>query len=690
MPETDDVPGPADAPDLHRMSPRPQYSGRLELTWTNKPLRLLAHEDGSYEWVPASDYRVAEVRLLHDAGTVGKVHDEPERASDNLLIRGDALNALHSLNALPEFSAEYVRKVKLAYLDPPFNTGQAFSDYDDALEHSVWLTMMRDRLSLIKKLLSADGSIWVHLDDAEVAYARVLLDEVFGRDCFVTSVIWEKSDSPRNSARQFSTDQDYILVYSRAPDWRPYRLPRTADADAIYENPDDDPRGVWFPGDPFANKPYSKGLYEVVGPTGRTFKPPPGRYWRISEENFWKFDGEGRIYWGPNESARPSIKRYLSEVRDLVPRTLWRKEDVGSNRRSKNEMRKLFKGTASFDTPKPEALMERIMRVATHEGDLVLDCFLGSGTTAAVAQKMGRRWVGVERSRTNIETYAFPRLEKVVRGDDAGGVTKSITRKPVYELPKGVSAEDAAQFTSLLKKFANSALSDGLADDSDEPGEDDDGLAEDGEDVEVDGTDDEADLLPFDKTVDSSPGIVAFLAALRGAARTRKESTTLWEGGGGFRVLDVAPSMFEDDEGVVVIAEWAANTKLGEATAAQFGYTYAPDPPFCGRKGRFRLAVIDGNLSADVVTLLAGALGSKERLLVCGTSLDLDASQALRELSPGSEARKIPASIIAEYELSHRWRATAPPPGTSNGIADNEGVVKPGSAVDKAPEAKPV
>jgi adenine-specific DNA-methyltransferase len=179
------------------------YEGRLELTWTNKHLRLLAHDDGSYEWVPASDYRVAEVRLLRDAGTVGQVHDDAERAKDNLLIRGDTLNALTSLIELPEFAQEYVGKVKIAYLDPPFNTQQSFLQYDDALEHSVWLTMIRDRLLQIRTLLAPDGSVWLHLDHSEVHRARCAMDEVFGPGCFVAEIIWRSSDNSNNDAKQF-------------------------------------------------------------------------------------------------------------------------------------------------------------------------------------------------------------------------------------------------------------------------------------------------------------------------------------------------------------------------------------------------------------------------------------------------------------------------------------------------------
>jgi adenine-specific DNA-methyltransferase len=536
--------------------PADRYTGRLELTWTNKSERLLADTDGSYRWVAPADYRVAEVRLLHTAGTVGTAASERNRARDNLVIQGDALNALTSLARLPEFSHEYAGKVKLAYLDPPFNTQQSFLQFDDALEHSVWLTMMRDRLLQIRDLLAPDGSAWVHLDDSEVAYCRVLMDELFGRENFVATVIWEKSDSPRNSARQFSNDHDYILVYSKNPDWTPYRLARTAAANSIYSNPDDDPRGSWLPGDPYANKPYSRGLYEIAGPSGRTFRPPPGRFWRVSEERLRELNADGRVWWGPNGDARPSIKRYVTEVGDLVPRTLWLGEDVGSNRTSKNEIRALFPGVPAFPTPKPERLMERLIQIATKPGDVVLDCFVGSGTTAAVAHKMGRRWVAVERELETVKTFAVPRLTRVVEGTDTGGITTEVQ----------------------------------------------------------------------------------------------------WNGGGGFRILDVAPSMFRDDGGQVFLSEWATNGKLAEATAAQLHYNYEYDPPFCGRRGRSRLAVVDGVVNEGVVRLLTPALADSERLIVCGTAIDPAARDALRSLRPGSTVRKIPQSILQEYRSAARGR----------------------------------
>lgn len=251
------------------------YSGRLELTWTNKHLRLLAYDDGSYEWVLPSDFRVAEVRLLHDIVTVGEVGGEHDRARDNLLIRGDALNALTSLIELPEFEREYVGKVKLAYLDPPFNTQQSFLQYDDALEHSVWLTMLRDRLLAIKVLLSPEGSVWVHCDDSEQAYLKVMMDEIFGRGNFIATVLWQKVYMPKNSARHFSADHDYILVYAlNAEAWRPNPMARTETMNARYVNPDSDLRGPWKPGDLSARNYYSLGRYPVTTPSGRVIAGP--------------------------------------------------------------------------------------------------------------------------------------------------------------------------------------------------------------------------------------------------------------------------------------------------------------------------------------------------------------------------------------------------------------------------------
>jgi adenine-specific DNA-methyltransferase len=558
------------------------YHGRLELTWTNKDEALLWSEDGSYRWVPASDYRVAEVRLLHEAVAVGEVQEDSVRDRDNLLIRGDALHALTSLARLPEFQREYLGRVKLAYLDPPFNTQQAFEQYDDALEHSVWLTMMRDRLVQIRQLLRNDGSVWVHLDDAEAPYCRVLMDEVFGRQNFVATVVWQKNYASKNTARHFSVDHDYIHVYAKdAEAWEPARLARTDEMDARYLNPDNDPRGPWKPGDLSARNFYSLGRYAITTPSGRVIPGPPrGSYWRVSPKRLEEMRADNRISFGAKGEGVPAIKRFLTEVRQgRVPQTIWLNAETGHTQEAKKEIKVLVPDEEPFATPKPERLIKRVIDHGSEPGDIVLDCFLGSGTTAAVAQKMGRRWVGVERSVETIATFALPRLTSVVSGDDPGGITKDVG----------------------------------------------------------------------------------------------------WQGGGGFRVLDVAPSMFEEVEGTVVLADWATKGELAQGTAAQLGFEYVAEPPFSGVKGRSRLCVIDGLVTSQIAVLIASQLGERERVVICGTAISEDAKEALGGASAGSIIRKIPASILAEYRRGRRLfvRPTVQPQQTSPTLADAEPSAEP-------------
>ncbi len=243
-------------------------TNRLTLSWVGKDKALLNTADGGYEWVERDDPRVAEVRLLRQVQAVGET-------SGNLLITGDSHNAMQALCRTPEHAREYLGKVKLIYIDPPFNTGQAFTHYDDALEHSVWLTMMRDRLLLIRDLLSPDGSVWVHLDDAEMAYCRVLMDEVFGRANFVATVVWQKIHARNNTAQHFSAVHDFMLVYAKDRNQLVLgRVARTSASDSDFWNPDDDPRGRWRRSDLTASHPYGEGKYEVVGPHGEAFAPP--------------------------------------------------------------------------------------------------------------------------------------------------------------------------------------------------------------------------------------------------------------------------------------------------------------------------------------------------------------------------------------------------------------------------------
>lgn len=302
------------------------YHGRLELTWTNKDQRLLAREDGSYEWVSPADYRVAEVRLLDNAASMGDTHPEAERAHDNLLIRGDALNALTSLIRIPEFEREYAGKVKLAYLDPPFNTQQSFLQYNDALEHSVWLTIMRDRLVQVKTLLSPDGSVWVHCDDSEQAYLKVMMDEVFGRENFIAGIVWQKLTT-RDNRTDLSTTHDYILLYgSDRRQWSINRnlLPYGEEQLARYSNPDNDPRGPWMSDNLTAKAGPGRRrtqFYRIRLQSGREIDPPPGRCWLFTEDRLQEIIRDHRIWFRDGDSV-PRLKRFPGEVAGgLVPAT---------------------------------------------------------------------------------------------------------------------------------------------------------------------------------------------------------------------------------------------------------------------------------------------------------------------------------------------------------------------------------
>ncbi|SCC92977.1 putative DNA methylase [Thiomonas sp. X19] len=354
--------------------------------------------------------------LLHQEQTYGD-------AADNLLIQGDNLLALKAMIPF------YAGQVKCIFIDPPYNTQSAFEHYDDKLEHSQWLSMMYPRLVLLRDLLAEDGSIWVTIDDNEAHYLKVLMDEVFGRGNFVASVIWRKNYAPKSSARHFSVDHDYILVYAKAAaEWIPNPMSRSADQDVVYKNPDSDPRGRWRPDNLSARNPYSLGTYAVTTPGGRVIAgPPPGRYWAISHEKLVALDADGRIWWGKDGMNVPALKRFLNEVKQgRVPQTYWAWEDVGHTQDAKKEAVLLLPDDP-FGTPKPERLLQRILEIASNQDDLILDSFLGGGTTSAVAHKMGRRWIGIEMGE-HARTHCIPRLQKVIDGEQ-GGISEAVNWK---------------------------------------------------------------------------------------------------------------------------------------------------------------------------------------------------------------------------------------------------------------------
>lgn len=380
-----------------------QKTGRLELTWV-----------GKYD-----DKEIEPRLLLEDAS---KSYGSP--SNDNMLIHGDNLIALQSLQQ------DYAGKVKCIFIDPPYNTGSAFQQYDDGVEHSIWLTMMRSRLLLLRELLSEDGSIWIALDDNEVHYLKVLMDEIFSRKCFAGTVIWRSSDNSNNDAKQFSVDHNYILVYSKNEGWVTKKLDRNEQQQSHYSNPDNDPRGPWFDGNPISSpNPRPNLCYDIVAPNGNVIKPP--RYgWRWSEETLKEKMASGEIRFN---ATYTNIKRrtYLYEQKKLPPSSLWADlDDTGHNRQAKYEQKKLFpdrKKEDWFATPKPEKLIMKILRIATDEGDLVLDSFLGSATTAAVAHKMGRRWIGIELEQSAY-THCKPRMDMVIDGEQ-GGISKDVNWK---------------------------------------------------------------------------------------------------------------------------------------------------------------------------------------------------------------------------------------------------------------------
>lgn len=343
--------------------------------------------------------------------------------SENMLIEGDNLEALKAL--LPY----YAGRVKCVFIDPPYNTKSAFEHYDDNLEHSQWLSMMYPRLVILRDLLTEDGSLWVTLDDNEAHYFKVMCDEIFGRNNFISSFAWEK-DQGRRGDTDISSAHDHIFAYAKSREvWRKVRnlLPRTDDQTKRYKNPDKDPRGPWLQGDNGTAKSGSdKARFPIELPSGRVVIPPKGNFWRFSLENFETARAEGRVWFGNNGDRMPVIKRYLSEVQEgVVPRTWWPADMAGTNQSAKRDhLRKLLPDIEPFSTPKPEQLLHLIFQISTDPDDIVLDSFLGSGTTSAVALKMGRRWIGVEMG-DHARSHALPRLRKVIEGEQ-GGISKEV------------------------------------------------------------------------------------------------------------------------------------------------------------------------------------------------------------------------------------------------------------------------
>ena len=375
---------------------------KLELTWIGKDTPI----------------KVEPRILVHDP-----TKDYGAKTTDNMLIYGDNLLALKALEQ------DYAGKIKCIYIDPPYNTGSAFEHYDDNLEHSTWLSLMKPRLELLRNLLADEGSIWISIDADESHYLKVLCDEVFGRANFIDEVVWQRSYAPINLKKTLSRSHDYILVYAKCKTshFELNKIPRKEKQREMYKNYDNDPRGDWKSDNLSVGPAIEKNIYPITTPSGRVCYPPEGYSWRLSKERFEEYCADNRIWFGEKGSNVPSIKRFLSEVKQgVVATTLWTYEDVGHTQDAKKEIKVLFPNDKNpFDTPKPERLIERILTLGSNPGDLVLDSFLGSGTTAAVAHKMGRKYIGIELGE-HCHTHCIPRLQKVIDGTDQGGISKAV------------------------------------------------------------------------------------------------------------------------------------------------------------------------------------------------------------------------------------------------------------------------
>ena len=368
------------------------------------------------DWVNKNQAKTVSTQVPYHL--LKKEAEYGESASENMLIQGDNLLALRALMPF------YAGRVKCIYIDPPYNTQSAFEHYDDKLEHSQWLSTIYPRLVLLRELLHEDGSIWVSIDDAEMAYLKVLMDEVFGRNNYVTTISWQQRTT-RENRKTFSSNHEYVLVYSKKySGFTSVRndLDLTSSVKDRYKNPDKDPRGSWqsVSANAQAGHATSSQFYTLIAPNGKRHEPPEGRCWLYTKEKMDVEISNGNIWFGKDGNGAPRIKKFLSDVtKGLTPETLWFADDVGTNDFAKKHLLSLFKEEGLFDTPKPEELIARVIHISTNPSDLVLDSFLGSGTTAAVAHKMGRRYIGIEMGE-HAKTHCIPRLQKVIEGEQSG------------------------------------------------------------------------------------------------------------------------------------------------------------------------------------------------------------------------------------------------------------------------------
>lgn len=427
---------------------------KLELTWI-----------GKYDEKPNVEPRILIENSLYSYGTIETgVLPNGKTWNGNMLIHGDNLLALRALEQ------DYSKAVKCVFIDPPYNTGSAFEYYDDNLEHSIWLSLMRDRLIILKNLLSDDGSIWVTLDDNEVFYCKILMDEIFGRSNFVGSIVWEKADSPKMDPRYFSSRHDLMLVYAKNIELLHLHREKSDEIPEHYNKVDEHGRRYYLKPMRVMGGNVSESLYyPMIAPDGTEVWPISSKgqktCWRWSKK---KVEEEGeRIEWVNGNNGWSLYFRIYADTSKGTPiQTIWTHEEAGSNRTSKSEINALF-GTDTFDTPKPEKLILKVINACTDEGDLVLDSFLGSGTTSAVAHKANRRHIGIEMGE-HAYSHCVTRLKKIIDGLDNGGVTGKLGWKggggyKFYELAPSLLKKDAHGHLVINKEYNADMLAAAMA-----------------------------------------------------------------------------------------------------------------------------------------------------------------------------------------------------------------------------------
>ena len=399
---------------------------KLELTWIGKDKRprlepriFLEDKELSYQAQPATQ---TSTDLFSEQS------DAPQAFNDNLLIHADNLLALKALEQ------QYAGKVKCVFIDPPYNTGSAFTHYDDGIEHSMWLSLMRDRLELIRELLSNDGSLWISIDDNEAHYLKVLCDEIFGRKNFITSFIWRKVDSPNDNKVSVTPDHEYIFCYAKNNECISFKRKQDSSILDSYRKPDEESK---FPyRDRLLKKNGKSSLrsdrpsmfFPIQDPDGNDIYPihDDGRdaRWALGKTGVSQLIEKGLLIWKKREGGWvPYTREYAPQNPSRPWPTIW--NDLDTTRQTKAHLKYIYNNEISFDTPKPEDLISRIIDMSSEQGDLILDSFAGSGTTGAVAHKMGRRWIMVELG-DHCETHIVPRLKKVIDGEDQGGITKAV------------------------------------------------------------------------------------------------------------------------------------------------------------------------------------------------------------------------------------------------------------------------